>query len=328
MILTISDSHKNGKGIPNLISFDKTILIHELEIDNGKLLHNLKEFDIKQFNTIIFNINEDLFPYTLKWNKQLSNKFSSSNELIEHFCSISQFIQDISPQTIIYQKPENVFELCDKVKTYEKLSKINLEIFKIPKFKAINSFEDLTTVDFFPLILKKTVGSHTKNDFLCKNHKELLSYYNEFKNKSNIFCVEYIDSFIKEIDTKHSMRIMITNDQILDFYLRPSKMWNIHTNDQDTEKVLEADEYAKNFFKRNNDFIKKDIQNIYQIYGNGFFSYDVILKDHKLYFCEIGLKYFDYTQESLIRKTRLKNFKNSLSSKYMKNYYREIIFHT
>ena len=91
---------------------------------------------------------------------------------------------------------------------------------------------------------------NSKDDTVCKTKEELLKVYKyNFKNKENIFVVEFIDSYIKELDCRHSIRFMVTNNNIMEYYFRGSKNWNIHTNSQISSKIKNVIYFMIKFIK-------------------------------------------------------------------------------
>jgi hypothetical protein len=116
---------------------------------------------------------------------------------------------------------------------------------------------------------------------------------------------------------------MVTNDNLIDHYFRPSAKWNIHNGDQDLTKALKADSFFKEFYIDHKKDIDQYFLSIANLFGNAFYSYDAILKDKKIYICEIGLKTFD---EAAARVPRVKGLnKDSYSIRFMKNHYKKLL---
>ena len=328
-ILTISDGINNGKGENKMIIFKYHCFIYNCYIKNKFLIINNKICNLLKINKIIFNFNEDLFTYNLNWDKNLKKRFKNVNKMIQLFKNISILIKKYYPYITIYQDPNKCFDLGDKILTYNKIKDISSNIIKIPKYKKINNIDDINNINFYPVILKISNGSHSKNDCICNNKKELINNYNKyFKNKKNIICVEFINSYIKELKCNHCIRFMIINNKITDYYFRPSNKWNIHTNDQlqNKQKIIKSDLYFKLYFNKNIDLINEYIDNINNIYGNGFYSIDLILNNNKLYICEIGLKNYDYSYVDYLKKNNIVINKNTLNKYKLKKIYYNIIY--
>lgn len=324
-IITISDGITNGKGGNDIVTFSQHYYIYNINIINNKLIVSGKILNFENIKVVIFNFNEDLFTYNLKWDKQLIKRFKISNDMINFFKIISFVIKKNYPKIKIYNDPIKCFELGDKVNVYQKIEKIKDELFKVPRWIKINNLKDINKVDFYPNIIKISNGSHSKDDKKSNNKNELVTNYkNIFLNQKNVFCVEYIDSYQKSLSSYCSLRLMVFNNKVTDYYFRPSNNWNIHTNDQNN-KLIESDNLFKKFYNNNKVNIQKYLNKINKIYGNGFFSYDLILNNNKLYICEIGLKLFDNEYVSFIKKSKSKLNKISLQKDKLKQYYHNML---
>ena len=314
-ILTIADGLENGKGCKPCISFHFYYYIYDCKIINNKLYIKGNLFNINRISTIIFNFNEDKWTY--KNDKKLQKKFSNIREMICLFKNISFIIKKYYPSVTIYNDPYKCFSLGNKVKVYNQLKNIKNNLFRIPRYTKILCVNDLNKINYYPVIIKFSNGSHTQHDTVCKNYKELKNtYIKHFQNKPNVFVVKYINSFICKFNCFHSIRFMVINGKLLDYYFRPSNNWNIHTKDQIKDKILQGSIYLENYIKKNKCCINKYLSNTQKIYGNGFFSYDIILngRNKKLYICEIGLKIFDDVYYNLTHnKMRLSKNLNKLS---------------
>ena len=166
-----------------------------LNIDNNFL-------DLNNIKTVIFNYNEDRL-------SKLYNNNTIKNDIIY---KISNLINNKYKHITIYNDPLKCFILGNKVETYDKIKDISNSLFKIPQFIKINCINDLKKIDFFPIIIKYYINGTTL-DTICKNYNEVLEIYNKkFNNKNNIMCVEYINSYIKELNTNNSIRFFIINN--------------------------------------------------------------------------------------------------------------------
>ena len=135
-------------------------------------------------------------------------------------------------------------------------------------------------------------NTHNTNEKLSKNRVELINQYNKF-GKSNLVAVQYINSFNNELQRYCSLRLIIVNNNVIDFFFRPSTQWNIHTKDQDKNKIIDANKYFEQFYNKNKSKFDKLLNDLYAIYGCGFYAHDFIISNDTLYLCETGLKYHD-----------------------------------
>lgn len=325
-ILTISDGIKNGKGGNDSVTFLYHTFIYNILYVNNEWLINGKAFNFNSVDIIIFNYNEDLFTYNLNWDMNLIKRFKSCNEMINFFKLISFEIQKKYPKIKIYNDPIKCFELGDKVNVYQKIEKIKDELFKVPRWIKVNNLNDANKINFYPNIIKISNGSHSKDDKKCNNKNDLIEHYNKyFLNKNNVFCVEYIDSYQKSLTSFISLRLMVFNNEVIDYYFRPSNNWNIHTNDQNKNLVVESDKFFKTFYDSNKAHIQNYLNEVYKIYGNGFFTYDLIFNNNKLYICEIGLKNYDDSYAYFINNNKIKLNKISLQKDKLKQYYHDML---
>ena len=204
----------------------------------------------------------------------------------------------------------------NKLKTYDLLMNIESNFFKIPRHS--------TTVKYFPCIIKTIDSSHDTRETICHNEEELIKEKKIFNNEE-VISVEYIDSYNIELQMYCSLRLMVVNKQLIDYFFRPSKQWNIHTKDQDKKSILKADKYFHNFYIKDILKIDKLLEDLHKIYGNGFFSYDLILNNDILYLCETGLKYYDNAYHNFIKKKSIDLNKNNCDLIKLKKLYNKIL---
>ena len=76
---------------------------------------------------------------------------------------------------------------------------------------------------------------------------------------------------------------MVTNHKVMEYYFRVSNNWNIHSAVQRKDIIVKADEYYKNIYKNHMYQINKFFNKVHGIYGNGFYSYDVIYFKNRYY---------------------------------------------
>ena len=90
--------------------------------------------------------------------------------------------------------PSSVIELCmDKEKTNQRLIELN---FDSPKFTVIATKNDLAAIDWFPVVVKPSVGGGgSANVFIAQDSKELdglAEYLNLGENQIKFFIQEYV----------------------------------------------------------------------------------------------------------------------------------------
>lgn len=326
MILTISDGVGNGKGGNYFVIFDLHDYIYNCKIVDNSLFIKNKEVNLIEITCIIFNYNEDLFTYNLNWDSNLTTTFKNINDMIQHFKDIANLVKRYYPKIIIYQDPDKCFNLGNKTLTFNAIKDIQNTHVKCPLYKKIINLNDLNDVNFFPCIIKEDDGSATNNDTLCATRDKLISAYNSFfLNKKNVICIQYIDSSKNSINKYCSTRFMVINDTLVDYYCRPSNIWNIHTKDQDFAKVVLADQMFQEFYNIHKEYINLYFKEIHSLYGNGFFAYDVILSDNILYICEIGLKIYDSTIVDVFNKHNINLNKSSLNADKTRAYFIKLL---
>jgi hypothetical protein len=315
MILTISDGVSNGKGGNYFVIFDLHDYIYNCKIVDNSLFIKNKEVNLIEITCIIFNYNEDLFTYNLNWDSNLTTTFKNINDMIQHFKDIANLVKRYYPKIIIYQDPDKCFNLGNKTLTFNAIKDIQNTHVKCPLYKKIINLNDLDDVNFFPCIIKEEDGSATSNDTLCATSGELLSAYNSFfLNKKNIICIQYIDSTKNSINKYCSIRLMVTNDNLVDYYCRVSDMWKINNicNDHTIMYLCKADQMFQEYYNTYKLIIDDYIKKIHAIYGNGFFAYDLILSDNILYVCEIGLKIYNSTFPRVVKEHNIQLNKKTL----------------
>ena len=292
MILSIIDGRNNGKD--NVIQSNYTVFVYQCTIRNSELFVNHMHFNLDNIKIIVFSFNETLFTYNLKWNVDLLKNYSNENNMIEHFVDLYNYFHSNHPDISIYNNPKLWFPLGSKHMIFETLQTAQTNVFKNPKCIQVNNTTDLNNITFYPCILKYDYGSHTINDEICNNLNQLQQCYKKINDsKHSILAIEYKCSFQSQLQKHLCIRFMVVNDVIYDFYARASDDWNIHTNNQDSTVLANADKYFAEYYFKNKESINEYVSNVHKIIGNGFYSYDVVLFENTLYLCEIGLKFFD-----------------------------------
>lgn len=306
IILKISDAVFNGKGSNYSIYSNYHFMLYNIQITEEQFFHNNQQINLNNVNVVFFDYNEDLLQYQYGWDMNLLNKYSKTQDMINAFKAIHLFIKIKYPNIKIYHDPFKCFYLGNKITVYQHINDIESNIFKLPKWNNIKNISDIMKISYFPCIIKTACDSHASSDALCKNKNELVNAYSKFKNKENILCSEFINCYIDELKCYCCVRLIVFNDKIIDFFFRPSNKWNIHTGDQTPNKILEANEYFKKYYEKNQEEINIYAKKIHSLYGNGVFSYDCILNNDKLYICEIGIKCWDDTMINFLHKHNIK----------------------
>lgn len=90
--------------------------------------------------------------------------------------------------------PTSVIELCmDKEKTNRRLIELN---FNSPQFSVITNRSDLAAIDWFPVVVKPSVGGGgSANVYIAQDHRELnglAEYLNLGENQIKFFIQEYV----------------------------------------------------------------------------------------------------------------------------------------
>jgi hypothetical protein len=289
MIVTISDTINNGKGKPLSIVSNLTPLQHY-----HMFLTDINHEMLEKVSTVIFNYNEDLSPIKLKWCSQLVKKFSTT-ERYENY--LKKIARQLSSNVRIINNPLTCFQLRDKLATYEAVRPFQNEFVKVPCVKPMSSVNETTDFKSDNVIIKKNDESHGSIDFICPAN-------NVLKHKDHLkeaICIQYIDSR-DEKGFYNSLRIYIVGDKIIFSVYRPSKNWNVHTEDIDpTAFDMTMD---MNTWINNNKFVIDFVKQFVGIHGEGLYVLDFLYchKEKVLYFCEGGLKYFDDTIYNYVKR--------------------------
>lgn len=324
MIIHVYDGKINGKD--NVIQFEKSECIYHCVLKDNNLFIKNVAFDTLNIKAIVFDFNEINFTYDLGWNPTLKVYYKTVNDMVDAFCNVARFIRRQYPKVQVYNDPNIWFRFGSKIEIYDAISNFENRIFKPLKYKKIEKESDLYNVDFFPVIIKLHNGSHTNTDKICHNPNELIvNYRKSFNRLQNVMCVEYKNTFVKELHMHLSIRIMVINNKILDFYARPSRDWNIHTNNQSRNDVLKADSYFTRIFSEHNSDIQRYINDFYYIAGNGFYAFDIILSDNYMHLCEVGLKIYDNTYARFINDSNMSIMKETLHPDYIRNVFRDVM---
>ena len=308
MLLIISDGINNGKGFNlNYIKFDFHYFVYE-PIPNNILQ------DVK---IVLFNYNEALFTYRLNWNPMLRNYYDSPDAFINALQALSKSIKKNYTHITIYNDPVLCMSQSSKCITNKKLEFV--KNVRIPKINRILSIEDIDKVVNYPVIIKLDEESHNSGDVkdtLCKDRYEMIQMYRKhFEKYDKTIVVEYMNSYDEKIRNMISVRIIIYKNKIHDIYIRPSKEWNGHNDDQYVENIDKCKLlYLKKLWEYNYDSFLKNIE---EQYGYGFFAVDFTYDSEKneLGLCEIGMKFIDDTYYNFMNE-HTKTIEKSINTCY------------
>lgn len=272
-------------------------------LSNTKSAKNMIK-NIGENDTVIFIYNEDAL--------HCYNKFRN---FIRELIKIEKNLKTEK----IYNRPSKFKLYGCKHRFYKKLEQQNF----IPKFCQLNSLDNIQNVNFYPNIVTLTLRSHGKGRELCNKHNitEQFSKLNKIKKKTKyeqIIAVEFIDSFNKDLNSYINVRLMVINNKLLEYYVRPSSKWNTHNSDIiDNKKInKKITQYFDEWYKNHSDEVNRMLEICYKKLGKGFYSYDTVLsiKNDRLYICEVGLKLYDY---SLLEEFKKMNLLNEMHDKLL-----------
>lgn len=321
MILTIFSEKRNGKGLEELLKFDNNCYIYDCLIKDNKVYIKKKPVNFSLYKTLICDFNEDAIRKT----GEARSKLKTLQNVIDLYNSICTIAKNENSTLIIYQQPNKCSWMACKYETYQILQNIIKEedIFRLPNYKLITNKQDLENINYYPIILKTLVntGKERKLDTQVKHYREAKSKLNLF-NEKPILALEIVNSYLESLKCYHCLRLIIINDECIDYYMRPSKSWNVHAKNLNVDKMKKSDDYIKPFIEKNKEKIESFANKVFKICGYGFYAWDVIVHNEKIYICELGLKYFDY-----FLKNKLKGsyYKSTLDKKYMREYYRQLL---
>lgn len=315
MILTIISFPKNGKGDGDMINFDKSYYIEEFLDENF-----LNSIEFNKYRILICDFNEDGIRGDCK------KKFRTLDNMLLLYKKICERALEKNPHINIYQHPEKCSWIGNKNKTNKILSLLLNEddIFLIPKTYTISSYEEIGTIDKYPVLMKinKNLSKTSRTlDTIVYSNQEAKNIYNKtFQKNKNVISLEVIDSYISKLKCFHVIRLFVVNDMLVDWSIRPSKEWNIHASNTKVSKINDAEKYIEPVIKNNISKIMCFIKKVYSITGNGFYSWDLIYSEkvNKFYICEIGLKYFDIYMEN---RTKGRIDKLSMNRDKMREFY-------
>ena len=294
-IIVIEDHPSNGKCciFPNR---------HKISASN-------KSIDLKNIDHVIFNYNEEL-PH--------------KQHLINEFIATKNLIKDKKNTIKFYNDPEVCFNIGNKFSTYEMLKHINNNLVRLPKYKLIKKIEDTKDVSFLPCIVKNCSDTIPADaiDPIANSVEELNKIVPNFILQEGTLCLEFIDSYVKQLQSYCSLRLLVINNILVDYHARPSKKWRIKTFDASANNIIQADNFFKLFIQDNKKDLQDYIDGFYDVFGRGFYVHDLILgQDNKLYFCESGIKFSMPVARRILNSKNLLQDKISMSDSKLINFY-------
>jgi carbamoylphosphate synthase large subunit len=303
MLYLICDQFVNGKG-NDAIDYDIILYIPKIKIEEECMIHEGKEYRIKEEDTVVFSINEDGIHYIKQINYTMP-------QLVKETREMGNFVRRFTKN--IYNDPEMIEKVADKYQTY-KVCEGNINV---PK--SVDKMSKWG--DEFPCIVTAKVASGGRYRDKVENRQEMHKCYNRIKankGENNVMITSYIDSYVPELESYHNLRIMVINDTIIDWFYRPSDNWNIHTKTQNDKKVIAA-EYYKKWSEENELKVNNFVRQMYKLYGKGGYSYDCIIENDEIYLCEIGYKFWDDTVAHKIKQVpkfthNLKEYKKHITN--------------
>jgi len=262
----------------------KAVIIKEKSV-RGKGVHNPHKFlgcpsmfledapftDFTEYDTVIFHYSEEATPDVKAW-RQLSRNILTKR-----------------PDTNIYNDPTKC-DIGDKLGTFKRLSQAGgLQCVTLPLYWPINGFDDIRAVDEFPCVLKPLRGTKRPMQ-VCLNQAELVRAYRLYDNQPAV-----VQEFIQ---TDHDdgwyvcVRFHVVNDQLIDYFARPSPSWNIHTAScwTNPEKYREVNKRFTEWIGDRGERMARDVP---RVFGKGWYVLDIVWAHDDLHFVELGYKVYD-----------------------------------
>lgn len=310
-IITIFDKNYNGKTGkkiyqeyclgPCILDFQNNTRINFNDINfnliDNKFYNKNNLINFNKINIVIFNYGED---------NVLSRKY------IKKTRKICKKLKLHFPHLIIFNNPFNHDLISNKYFTYKQIQKKNYNYLKIPLFNNL----DKKTIrkKYFPIIVSLRRQSGGKGKFLVNNYQELIEHMNRSEVK---FWAKFYESYFPETKIYICIRIFIFCNKLIDFVLRPSEDWNVHTGNQivNKNKINYMNQYFNKYFNVNKNYIQNIIDELYDLCGDGLYCHDFIYVNNKLILCELGYKTLDPKLIMFYEKNKI-NSNKIVSNKY------------
>lgn len=289
----ICELFDNGKGNDAIVC-DEILYIPSISIRDDVFKHDEKYINFKNDDIIIFSVNEDGMHYIQKVKMTIPG-------IHKRLLEVRSYIVNKHPNIKLYNDPIHFDTIGNKYKTYEVLK----NKYGTPLY---DDFKNFKKWNIYPCIVSASRASGGRCRNLCQNPEELEEHGKRIKRaKGNTFIVQYVDSYIQELNCYHNLRFMVVNDHIIDWFCRPGNGWNIHTRTQNMNKLSQCDIWFKNWYKSNEKKVRTFIEQMYESLGKGVYSYDCIICNDEIYLCEVGYKFWDDTFSKLIKMNKITN---------------------
>lgn len=320
-IITIYDKNYNGKTGKKIfeeyclgsciLDFENNTKINFNNIsfnNNNNKFYNKEDYiDFENINIVIFNYAED---------NSLSRKFIKKTRKI--YFKLKLYY----PKIKIFNNPYNHDLISNKYITYTTIKNKNYTYLKIPLF---NKLEKKTIKKKnFPIIVSRRNQSGGVGKFLVNNYTELLNHMDNYKKK---FWSEFYESYFPKTKIFICIRMFIFCNQLVDFVLRPSNDWNVHTGNQiiDKKKIINMNKYFTEYFQVNKIYIQNIINELYDLCGDGLYCHDFIFVHNKLILCELGYKTLDPKLIMFYNVNNIKSNKIAVNKYKVKEKYKNLL---
>lgn len=286
-ILTISDGYENGKGNKSIVVFHKHIYLHDVYLRHNTVYVNKSILHLNEYDVLFFDVNEDLFTYTLNWNPKLKQRFSTLNKYTSFLFEFVDIAQNISSITIYNNPKIGIQKITNKYNTYESLKEYKFKHIEIPKYALLSDVKE-DNIHYYPVVLKDISNSDGYSD-ICHTYDDIKHKIDDLHLNINEFYIsEFINSYIRRYDMYVNVRLMTINNQIIEMFVKANNHWNIHVN-IDIGKHKQIDEYVRSMFPL--DYFQDYVDVVFKTFGHGMYSHDFVVCNNIMYLCELGYKY-------------------------------------
>ncbi len=310
---------KTGKKIFQKYSLGKCVLdfdnnqrikMKNIQIKDKEVIFENKIIQFNLINIVIFNYGEDS---------------SLSIEYLKKSRNIYDILFNKYKNIHIFNNPYNNSIIVNTLETYD--------ILKKSKFIKVPLYGSLIHKDFdykklsYPIIISLKRQSGGKGKFLINNKNEFVEHNTEVQNK---FWAKYYFSYFPNTKIFICIRFFIINDELVDFFVRPSNNWNVHTGNQiiDKNQLYKFNDFFEKYINTNKKYISNILKELYDILGNGFYTHDFLFVDNKLILCELGYKILDPKLIWVCSENNIQ-FKNKISTDMYKvqNKYKDFLLY-
>lgn len=316
-IITIYDKQYNGKTGKKIyqkhclgsciLEFENNTRINCVHFNynsNNKKFYNKEDIiNLNDINIVIFNYGEDS-EFGRKYMKKARKLYKKINNFY--------------PEIKIFNNPFNHRVICNKYYTYSIIKNKNYKYLKIPMFNILEKKN--IRRKYFPIIVSLRIQSGGKGKYLVNNYEELKKHMNNEKDK---YWSKFYDSYFPNTKIFICIRLFIFSNKLVDFIIRPSDIWNVHTGNQipSNETINKINNYFTEYFNVNDDYIQKIINELYDLLGDGLYCHDFIFVNNKLMLCELGYKTLDpklikFYSENNIKSNKIASDKYKVKETY------------